>query len=211
GADGGPSAAGAVGLQRTQPAQVVETDLYTVGRRDRGEAVSRTHGLDPAPGSRRGLDHGGDLGVVAWTHDLRRFETDGAGPVLPRHGSTVSRAGGLARGFEVALGVHWPAEIGRIVGVSAPRHRVDPYEALLALSFGGPERAEDVTPFLENVTRGRGVRPARLHEFEERYFDFGGRRPINAQTRALVASLAHQLGESGLSIPVYWGNRNWHP
>ena len=95
--------------------------------------------------------------------------------------------------------------------MSAPRDRVDPYEALLVLSFGGPEREEDVMPFLENVTRGRGVPPERLHEVAEHYFDFGGRSPINAQNRALVASLEHQLAESGLSIPVYWGNRNWHP
>jgi ferrochelatase len=80
------------------------------------------------------------------------------------------------------------------------------YDALLVLSFGGPEKPEDVMPFLENVTRGRRVPRERLLEVEKNYALFGGRSPINDQTRALVAALRPLL-----DIPVYWGNRNWHP
>ena len=80
------------------------------------------------------------------------------------------------------------------------------YDALLVLSFGGPEKHEDVIPFLENVLRGRNVPQERLLEVAEHYYHFGGRSPINDQNRALVAAL-----QAVLKIPVYWGNRNWHP
>lgn len=88
---------------------------------------------------------------------------------------------------------------------------LEPYDALLVVSFGGPEGDDDVIPFLENVTRGRNVPRERLEEVAEHYRMFGGRSPINDQNRALIAHLEHRLGESGMSIPVYWGNRNWHP
>jgi ferrochelatase len=79
--------------------------------------------------------------------------------------------------------------------------------ALLLVSFGGPEGPDDVVPFLENVTRGRGIPADRLAEVGRHYLDvFGGVSPINAQCRALVAAL-----ESAQHLPVYWGNRNWHP
>lgn len=80
------------------------------------------------------------------------------------------------------------------------------YDALLVLSFGGPEKHEDVIPFLENVLRGRNVPRERLLEVAGHYYHFDGRSPINDQNRALVASLKNVL-----PIPVYWGNRNWHP
>jgi len=80
------------------------------------------------------------------------------------------------------------------------------YDALLLLSFGGPEGPEDVMPFLRNVTRGRGVPDERLADVAEHYQHFGGVSPINAQNRALLAALREQL-----DLPVYWGNRNWHP
>ncbi|GAA0897713.1 ferrochelatase [Virgisporangium aurantiacum] len=80
------------------------------------------------------------------------------------------------------------------------------YDAFLLLSFGGPEGPDDVIPFLENVTRGRGVPPERLVEVAEHYRHFGGVSPINGQCRALLAAL-----EPRLDLPVYWGNRNWHP
>ncbi|MFI6485527.1 ferrochelatase [Nonomuraea sp. NPDC050663] len=80
------------------------------------------------------------------------------------------------------------------------------YDALLVLSFGGPEGPEDVMPFLQNVVRGRGVPDERLAEVAEHYQSFGGRSPINDQNRALVAALRDKL-----DVPVYWGNRNWHP
>jgi protoporphyrin/coproporphyrin ferrochelatase len=79
-------------------------------------------------------------------------------------------------------------------------------EALLVVSFGGPEKPEDVMPFLGNVTRGRGVPRERLLEVAGHYYHFGGRSPINDQNRALIAALRKQT-----SLPVYWGNRNWHP
>jgi len=86
-----------------------------------------------------------------------------------------------------------------------------PYDALLLLSFGGPERPEDVIPFLENVTRGRGIPRERLEEVGQHYFGFGGRSPINDQNRDFLAALRADLASAGLDIGVYWGNRNWDP
>ena len=88
---------------------------------------------------------------------------------------------------------------------------VDPFDALLVVSFGGPEKPEDVVPFLENVTRGRGIPRERLEEVGQHYFSFGGRSPINDQNRALVAALGSDFARHGLDVPVYWGNRNWTP
>ncbi|MCA9102913.1 MAG: ferrochelatase, partial [Planctomycetales bacterium] len=86
-----------------------------------------------------------------------------------------------------------------------------PYDALLLVSFGGPERREDVMPFLENVVRGRRVPRERLFEVAEHYYHFGGVSPINEQNRELMAALRRQLDESQHPIPIYWGNRNWQP
>ncbi|MER8102148.1 ferrochelatase [Kitasatospora sp. NPDC094016] len=86
-----------------------------------------------------------------------------------------------------------------------------PYDALLLLSFGGPEAPEDVVPFLENVTRGRGIPKERLKEVGKHYFLFGGVSPINEQNRELLAALRKDFAEHGLDLPVYWGNRNWAP
>lgn len=86
-----------------------------------------------------------------------------------------------------------------------------PYDAVLLLSFGGPEQAEDVLPFLQNVTRGRGIPDARLKEVGEHYYALGGRSPINDQNRALLAALRVSFDELGLDLPIYWGNRNWAP
>lgn len=85
------------------------------------------------------------------------------------------------------------------------------YDALLLLSFGGPERPEDVEPFLENVLRGKRVPPDRVREVAEHYYLFGGVSPINQQNRALLAALIAELNAHGPHWPVYWGNRNWHP
>jgi ferrochelatase len=84
-------------------------------------------------------------------------------------------------------------------------------EALLVLGFGGPEGSADVMPFLENVTRGRGIPRERLAAVAEHYLHFGGVSPINDQNRALVEALRGELGAAGLDLPVYWGNRNWAP
>ena len=86
-----------------------------------------------------------------------------------------------------------------------------PYDALLLVSFGGPEAPEDVVPFLENVTRGRGIPRERLEVVGEHYFHFGGRSPINDQNRAFLAALRADFAAAGLDLPVYWGNRNWDP
>ncbi|MBT2405441.1 MULTISPECIES: ferrochelatase [unclassified Streptomyces] len=86
-----------------------------------------------------------------------------------------------------------------------------PYDALLLLSFGGPEGPDDVVPFLENVTRGRGIPRERLKEVGQHYFGFGGVSPINAQNRELLEALRKDFAEHGLDLPVYWGNRNWAP
>ena len=80
-------------------------------------------------------------------------------------------------------------------------------DALLIVSFGGPEKREDVIPFLENVLRGRNVPRERMLAVAEHYYHFGGRSPINDQCRQLIAALK----AAGLGLPIYWGNRNWHP
>jgi protoporphyrin/coproporphyrin ferrochelatase len=83
---------------------------------------------------------------------------------------------------------------------------VSRYDALLIVSFGGPEKREDVIPFLENVLRGRNVPRERMLEVAEHYYRFEGRSPINDQNRALIAAL-----KPAIKIPIYWGNRNWYP
>src|ERR1043166_6480264 len=80
------------------------------------------------------------------------------------------------------------------------------YDAFLLVSFGGPEKHEDVIPFLENVVRGRNVPRERLAEVAEHYYHFDGFSPINDHCRQLIEAL-----RSRLPLPVYWGNRNWHP
>jgi ferrochelatase len=85
------------------------------------------------------------------------------------------------------------------------------YDALLVVSFGGPERREDVMPFLENVLRGKNVPRERMVEVAEHYYHFGGKSPINDQARGLIAALEAVLNAHGPKLPVYWGNRNWHP
>ena len=85
------------------------------------------------------------------------------------------------------------------------------YDALLVLSFGGPEGEDEVIPFLENVTRGRGIPRERLAQVGEHYFHFGGVSPINAQNRELIANIEAELSRRGIDLPVYFGNRNWRP
>jgi ferrochelatase len=85
------------------------------------------------------------------------------------------------------------------------------YDAILVVSFGGPDRPEDVLPFLENVLRGRNVPRERMLEVAEHYYHFGGRSPINDQNRALIGALEKELAAQGPHLPIYWGNRNWHP
>ena len=82
---------------------------------------------------------------------------------------------------------------------------------MLWLSFGGPEGPDDVMPFLENVTRGRGVPRERLAEVAEHYHHFGGVSPINRLNREAIAAVERELAAQGIDLPVYFGNRNWHP
>ena len=85
------------------------------------------------------------------------------------------------------------------------------YDAILVVSFGGPESREDVIPFLENVLRGRSIPRERLQAVADHYYLFDGKSPINEQTRDLIAALKKELAAHGLKLPIYWGNRNWHP
>jgi ferrochelatase len=85
------------------------------------------------------------------------------------------------------------------------------YDAILVVSFGGPEGHDDVIPFLENVLRGRNVPRERMLAVAEHYYHFDGKSPINQQTRELIAALKDELAQRGSKLPVYWGNRNWHP
>lgn len=85
------------------------------------------------------------------------------------------------------------------------------YDALLVLSFGGPEGVADVMPFLENVTRGRNIPHDRLARVAEHYYHFGGVSPINAQNRALIDALEPELRAHSIDLPIYFGNRNWSP
>ena len=86
-----------------------------------------------------------------------------------------------------------------------------PFDSILLVSFGGPEGPDEVLPFLENVLRGKNVPRERMMEVAEHYQHFGGVSPINAQNRALIAALRTELDANGIHLPIYWGNRNWHP
>ncbi|MCA1615761.1 MAG: ferrochelatase, partial [Acidobacteria bacterium] len=87
----------------------------------------------------------------------------------------------------------------------------DPYDALLVVSFGGPEGMDEVLPFLENVLRGRNVPRERLLAVAHHYELFGGASPINEQNRRLIVAVRAELEARGPRLPVYWGNRNWRP
>ena len=110
-----------------------------------------------------------------------------------------------------------PAESGRritpVTGRSHGERDAQPhgYDAVLYVSFGGPEGPDDVVPFLKNVTRGRGVPQRRLHDVAEHYLRFGGVSPINSENRKVIDALEGELAQRGPALPVYWGNRNWHP
>ncbi|HEY1800537.1 MAG TPA: ferrochelatase, partial [Terriglobales bacterium] len=85
------------------------------------------------------------------------------------------------------------------------------YDAILFVSFGGPESEAEVIPFLETVLRGRNVPRERLLTVADHYYHFKGKSPINQQVRDLIAALAAELKRHGPELPIYWGNRNWHP
>lgn len=95
--------------------------------------------------------------------------------------------------------------------MSNPPATLSPYDAILVVGFGGPEKRDDVLPFLENVLRGRNVPRERMLEVAEHYYHFDGVSPINDQVRALIGALRPELDKRGIALPIYWGNRNWHP
>ena len=86
-----------------------------------------------------------------------------------------------------------------------------PYDSFLLVSFGGPEGTDDVMPFLENVLRGKNVPRERMLEVAEHYSHFDGISPINEQNRQLLAAIKTEFETAGIDLPIYWGNRNWHP
>lgn len=86
-----------------------------------------------------------------------------------------------------------------------------PYDALLVVSFGGPDSNDDVIPFLENVLRGKPVPRSRMLEVAEHYYHFGGKSPINEQNLALIEAVKSDLARQGINLPIYFGNRNWKP
>ena len=92
-----------------------------------------------------------------------------------------------------------------------PEQSPHAYDALLFVSFGGPEGPDDVMPFLENVLRGKNVPRARMLEVAEHYNNFGGVSPINEQCRQLIRALTAELEQHDIELPIYWGNRNWKP
>ncbi|MDF2143593.1 ferrochelatase [Knoellia sp. p5-6-4] len=94
---------------------------------------------------------------------------------------------------------------------AAPDNPLQPYDGILLLSFGGPEKPEDVLPFLRTVTAGKGIPDERLQEVGEHYYRFGGRSPINDQNRALLAALRAELDRREVDTPLIWGNRNFTP
>ena len=128
----------------------------------------------------------------------------------------MAGAGGAdGRGWRAVGGVGDSAALARLRPVTTTTDTETagepPIDAILILSFGGPERPEDVMDFLRNVTRGRNVPDERLAEVAEQYALFGGRSPINDQCRALAAALTDRLASRERDLPVYFGARNWHP
>ncbi|MEX0671697.1 MAG: ferrochelatase [Pirellulales bacterium] len=103
------------------------------------------------------------------------------------------------------------AELQPVAASDESAELVSAYDAILLVSFGGPDGPDDVMPFLENVLRGRNVPRERMFEVAEHYQHFGGKSPINEQNLALLAALRTELERRGPHLPVYWGNRNWHP
>ena len=149
-----------------------------------------------------------DFGICV-AADGRGSTEDGlARPAPARFGFRIAGSGMESGGVTTAgIGdsfISSPAYNGRLMAERL-------YDALLVLSFGGPEKHEDVIPFLENVLRGRNVPRERMLEVAEHYYHFDGKSPINEETRALIGGLERELSREGPALPVYWGNRNWHP
>ena len=106
---------------------------------------------------------------------------------------------------------HLPADRDLTEPTQIPKAASSDYDAVLFVSFGGPEGHDDVLPFLENVLRGKPVPRERMLEVAEHYYHFDGVSPINEQTRQLIDAVRADFAANGLDLPIYWGNRNWHP
>ena len=115
-----------------------------------------------------------------------------------------NNATGCRRAIESIEHSHFPSSFGDLMPQQS-------YDALLFVSFGGPEGPDDVIPFLENVLRGKNVPRERMLEVAEHYNHFGGVSPINQQCRELIDALTIELQANNVDLPIYWGNRNWHP
>jgi ferrochelatase len=113
--------------------------------------------------------------------------------------------------FQIPEGRACRSTLYRSLESSLSNHLDMNYDAILVVSFGGPESKEEVIPFLENVLRGRNIPRERMLTVAEHYYHFGGKSPINQQTRELIAALESELARNGPKLPIYWGNRNWHP
>ena len=85
------------------------------------------------------------------------------------------------------------------------------FDAVLLISFGGPQGPDDIRPFLANVLRGRRVAPARVEEVAHHYELFGGVSPITSLTQRQADGLQQRLAAAGHPVPVFVGMRNWHP
>src|SRR5215469_16726078 len=109
-----------------------------------------------------------------------------------------------------AMNIQFPNIDWEVDAVSSAFTRMS-YDAILVVSFGGPEGPDDVIPFLENVLRGRNVPRERMLAVAKHYYHFDGKSPINQQTRDLIAAIKNELNQHGPNLPIYWGNRNWHP
>ena len=101
--------------------------------------------------------------------------------------------------------------VGIVWGMTDAQQNAQNFDALLVLSFGGPEGNEEVVPFLENVTRGRGIPRERLEVVGEHYYHFGGVSPLNALNREIIDHVSGELEKRGHNLPIYFGNRNWRP
>ena len=196
GANTGPSTAGALGPMQFLPSTWAEWGITTPSASraaEHHEPVRRGALRRPVPVRGRRRDRGGPA-----RRDLRLQPRR-----LVRHRGPRARQG-VPAGLRLTAA---PAGAGQPwLDGSMPD-----YDAFLLVSFGGPEGPDDVMPFLENVTRGRGVPRDRLAEVAHHYDLFGGVSPINQQCRDLLTAIGKDFAAAGVDLPLYWGNRNWHP
>ena len=175
-------------------------------------------GNDDHPVRHGGPQQGGPLPPRDGRHQQLQAQAEGIGrPQALVPGEARQARGvqgrpsqGHARGRRLALRGS-PRLTARLMPDMFPGTSLRPYDAVLLVSFGGPEGPDDVLPFLRRVADGRAIPEARLEEVSRHYLAFGGVSPINARNRALVSALRAELDRRGVDVPIVWGNRNWHP